>query len=604
MDSIFLGAMITISSTTIILKALDELKLKTRRFAQLIFATLVVEDLTAILLLVALTTLASSGELSASNLLSAVMKLVLVVSGWILAGYLVIPTFIKYAARKGNNEVLLLLALGLCLGLVVAASHYGYSPALGAFIMGSILAETPIVHRIEERMEPLKDVFGAIFFVSIGMLINPAILWEYKMEIAILSAVVITGKIFSASLGWLISGQSVRNSVQVGFSLAQIGEFSFIIAGTGLALQATSAHLYPVAVAVSLVTTFTTPYLIRYSGPIAHRFERALPNQLCVFLSNYADWLEQRRAVPKARHSFAPHLLRWIINGLAVSVIFLMGAEYLHWKRWAVWITAVAASAPFIWGMMKAFRGSDISSAVLVFGMQGLSLVWIGGLSSIFFPARYVAIIAAAVLLVLYALFHKRLESSYQWFENQFLSTFEEPATEGTAGAFKHLAPWNAHLAQLNVHANARLALTRLADSQLRSRYGVNVVAIRRGVRNLVAPKPDELLLPGDELLVLATDEQLDAIKADIENPVEETASEAPDTGYELRKVLLTNDSPLVGQSIRHAGIRETYGAMVVGIERDQTRTMNPESDLVLQVQDLLWVVGSRPQLDRMSGRV
>lgn len=601
MDSIFLGAMLSISSTTIIIKAMDELKLKTRRFAQLIFATLIVEDLIAILLLVGLTTIASSGEMSGYGILSALLKLILVVGSWFIVGYLAVPAFIRYVGKTGNNEVLTLLALGLCLGLVVAANRFHYSTALGAFIMGSILAETPLVHRIEERMEPLKDVFGAIFFVSIGMLIDPRVLWEYKGEIALLSLATIVGKILSTSFGSLISGQSVKNSLQVGFGLAQIGEFSFIIAGVGLALQATSHFLYPIAVAVSLITTFTTPYLIRFSEPAATAIEKRLPARLKIFLARYLSWLEERRATPKSNVASAL-AMRWAINGLAVSVIFFLGSEYLNWSKILVWIAAVAVSAPFIWGMVTAFK-IPLVSAFLVFTMRVLSFIWIGGLSSLYFPVRQVALATGVVSLVLYGLFHRRLEASYQWFENRFLSTFEVQNQEGAAGEYKHLAPWNAHLVRLLVHPNAALALKRLADAALRSKYGVNVVAIRRGLKTLIAPKPEEMLLPGDELLVLATDEQLEGVKHSIEAPDHVETSEDLESEYQLRKVMLLENSPLVGHSIRNAGIRETYDAMVVGIERDQKRTMNPESDLVLKPHDVLWVVGQQSQLDRMSGR-
>ena len=262
-DSLFLGAMLAISSTTIIIKALDDLKLKTHRFAELIFAVLIVEDLIAILLLVGLTTVASNNTISPLELLSASLKLVLVVGGWIISGYFIVPRFMKYVGKVGNNELLTILSLGLCLALVVFANHFHYSTALGAFIMGSILAESPVLHRIENGVASLKDVFGAVFFVFIWMLIDSTALWEHKRAVSVLCLVTHVGQILSTSLRALISGQSLRNSVQVGFGLAQIGEFSFIIAGLGLTQSNKPIPLSDRSCCF-LVTTFTTPYLIRF----------------------------------------------------------------------------------------------------------------------------------------------------------------------------------------------------------------------------------------------------------------------------------------------------------------------------------------------------
>jgi len=621
MDSIFLGPMLTISSTTIIIKALDELKLKSHRFAELIFAVLVVEDLFAILLLVGLTAMASSETISSLALLTAAGKLILVIGSWFIFGYFVIPRFMRYVGRIGNNEMLTLLSLGLCLGLVVFATRFNYSTALGAFIMGSILAESALLDRIQARMEPLRDLFGAIFFVSIGMLIDPRILWEHKGVIAILCALTITGKILSAGTGTLVSGQTFRNSVRVGFGLAQIGEFSFIIASLGLTLGATSDFIYPIIVAVSLVTTFVAPYLIRLSGPLAEKLEKMLPSRIKSLLNRYAVWNEERRTATGKRKGFYLRLFRWFINGLTVTVIFVLCSELLVPELRARlstppnlilalgWIASVIISAPFIWGMATTFKKHTPETAGQDYALSGgslflfrlLTLFWIAALSFEFFPARYVTLITSIVLIAILGVFYRQLESSYRWFEREFLSTFEPHEKKGHAPAMAQLAPWDAHLVRIKVHPNATFCGKNLAEVQLRNKYGLNVVAIQRGLASIVAPKPEEQLLPHDELLVLGTDEKLENARVFIEGPASSPYRLPQISGYALKHVDIKAGGRLSsGMTIRNAGIRERFGAMVVGLERAGERIMNPDSDMTLQVGDLLWLVGPTETIQQL----
>ncbi len=263
MDGVFLGCMIAISSTTIIIKALEEQGLKTKRFAELVFGILIVEDLAAIVMLVALASIASKSTISSMDLLGAGAKLALVVGSWIVIGMFVVPRLVRAVGRRGNNEMMIVFSLGLCLALVSLSAYFHYSVALGAFIMGSILAETREVHRIEELVGPLKDVFGAVFFVSVGMLLDPQIILSNGPSILLICAVIIFGKVISVVLGTILTGQPLGTAVSCGFSMAQIGEFSFIIATLGLSFGAIRPELYPMIVAASLITTFTTPYMIR-----------------------------------------------------------------------------------------------------------------------------------------------------------------------------------------------------------------------------------------------------------------------------------------------------------------------------------------------------
>jgi CPA2 family monovalent cation:H+ antiporter-2 len=610
MDGLFLGVMLAISSTTIIIKALEELKLKKHRFAELIFGVLIVEDLFAILLLVGLGTIASQHSFAPITLLMAALKLFLVVGGWFICGYLVVPRFMRYVGRIGSDEVLTLLSLGLCLSLVVFAHYFDYSTALGAFIMGSILAESSVLPRIERNMASLRDLFGAIFFVSIGMLIDPKVLWEHKGTVVILSLVTIVGKIVSTGLGSLISGQSLSNSVQVGFGLAQIGEFSFIIAQLGVTLRVTSDFLYPIAVAVSAVTTFTTPYLIRVSGRAAVGFDRSLPQWMRKAINQYAAHSEGLRAGGKDERLFLQKtMLRWGINGLTTSVLFVLTAQWvlplLSGKFSGQpglgsalgWLVAVLISSPFIWAMLAASRTSLNQNPLFCWALRGGTAIWVILLSAEFFRIRTMLFSAFIVLLVGFLIFRRRLEQAYRWFETRFLSSFAETKSAN----FGHLAPWEAHLVTLEVHPNSPVILKTISELAFRVRFGVNIIAIQRGKKAIIPPLPDDIVLPSDQLILLGTDQQVGRVQQELDTDGNLEHGLEDSAAYGLRQVEIHSASAFVGKTIRQSGIREQHHAMVVGLERAGKRTINPDSEVLLQEGDLLWIAGERAKLDLIS---
>lgn len=620
MDSLFLGAMLSISSTTIIIKALDELKLKTRRFASLIFGILIVEDLFAILLLVGLTTIASSGNFSPWGLATAGLNLMIVVGSWFITGYFIVPRLMTYIGKKGNKEMLTLVSIGLCLSLVVLASHFGYSPALGAFIMGSILAETKIIHQIEELMSPFKDFFGAIFFVSIGMLIDPKIMWEYKGTIVLLCVVTIIGKIFITSLGALASGQNFKNSLQVGFGLAQIGEFSFIIAGLGVTLNATSNKLYPIGVAVSLVTTFTTPYLIKYSGPVAEKIEGKLPWWMKDLLNRYVAWCEHQKGGSYKYNEIFRLFFRWIANGIVVTYLFKISFDFLPelvsensealrpWKDHITWLVALLISSPFIWGMvftskknyLQIRQDKSIGKAMIVLAFPIMTAILIGSLSAKYFEVKYILPIVGLFLVLIYFALFKKLEDYYKWFESTFLSTFDQEEVKEKVHALSNLAPWDSHLVNIEVHPNAMVVNMSLLKANLRQRFGINIVAIQRGMHTIVAPKPEVVILPVDTLVILGTDEQIDKARHLLEIP-ENIANAVPENSkYRLRHLTVTSTSQIAGKTIRQSGIREVYNAMVVGVERNHNRIINPDTDKEIVADDIIWVVGEESMLEQL----
>lgn len=609
-DSLFLGGILSISSTTIIIKAFDEMGLKTRRFAQIVFGVLIVEDLVAILLLVALSTVAVTQTLFSMDLVFQTIQLVAVVGSWFLLGYFLVPSFLRWAEKLLNNETLTVLSAGLCLILVVVATRFHYSSALGAFIMGSILAETREAHRIENIIRPVRDLFAAVFFVSVGMLVNPRSLTENLGPIALITVVTILGKIFSTTVGALITGQPIKRSVQIGFSLAQIGEFSFIIATLGSTLNVTSEFLYPIAVAVSVITTFTTPFLIRFSEGAAGVLERVLPASVTRRIAGYALWAQNPRQTDELKKVAFGQVLRFLANSLLVALVVLAIArfampwigEYLPPLAAAIagWIISALVSAPFVWGMFSAFRAPAMASGFRPFGTvsflgQLATVVFLGSLSSVFFPTNASMILTMIAAAILFFAFYRRLERSYKWFERRFISNLkpaEKKAEEAPSQTeLSRLAPWDLYLTRLYVDPNSELVGKSLKESKVRSDYGLNVVAIQRGRDGVSAPGASDVIFPGDELLVLGTDEQIDRFKTVVEHPAHGAGKGRALSDHSLHRILIAPGSELVGRTIRDSGIRETMKGLVVGLERSNFRSINPDPATTLRAGDVLWTV-------------
>jgi monovalent cation:H+ antiporter-2, CPA2 family len=606
MQSLILGCMLSISSTTIIIKALDELNLKKHLFAQLIFGVLIVEDLYAILILVALTTISQQSTFSIATFSFASIKLLFLIGSWFITGYFIIPKVIKQAGRVSNPEMVTIISLAFCLLLVVLANHFGYSPALGAFIMGSILAETSLITEIEQRMAPLKDLFGAIFFVSIGMLIDPLIMRDNIGLIAGLSLFILVGKILFSTIGAIASGQSVRNSVQVGMGLAQIGEFSFIIVGTGVALGMVGKELYPIAVGVSIITTFATPFLIKFSATTGQKFEQAAPHKMKDIISKYGFWLEHNKTQLRAHEDRAKLALIWVMNGTIVTLIFLLGRQLSEEliKNYGIIVFAIplTLSSPFIWAMLFGYRKYALKKSkkgaysIPVILTPLLSFVWIASLSALYFPLKYMIPLTAICLTLFIGLTYKKLELSYNWFEKNFLSSFSSQKDE-----LHHLAPWDIHLVNLKAHPNSSHIQKSLLKTNFRSRFGINVVAIKRGLINIIAPGPHEVILPFDELVVLGSDEQVEKLRMELDPPLQHLHSkEIGNDEYELRYVIVQEIPTLAGKSILESGIRENFHSLIVGLERDGKRIVNPHVNTELSLNDKIWIVGHRDEIERL----
>lgn len=609
-DSLFLGAALSISSTTIIIKALHELRLQHRRFAELIFGILIVEDLLAILLLVALSTVVVTTHFFSMSMAWATLKLILVVGSWFIVGYFLVPTLLRKVIHYINSETLTIISIALCLILVSIAAFFNYSAALGAFIMGSILAETPEVHRIENLIRPIRDVFAAVFFVSVGMLINPKIIINQFPIVMLVSLITIFGKIITSGLGAFLTGQSLKTSLRVGFGMAQIGEFSFIIAGLGVALGAVSDSLYPIIVAVSVITTFTTPYSIRFSGYLSDVFEKRLPPKIRYFIESYSTWFYRTQADRKHRATYRRALIRFIINSIIVAIIFILCENLLVLKlatyikhlallKISVWLIALVLSSPFIWAMLFAFRTKERLTLPTVFA--GLfTFIEISLLSIAYFDTWLVMIIMIVIAIGLLILLYNQLETSYHWFEKRLVTNLRK-LDDLQYKKFEQLAPWDTHLVQMTVSPDSPLADKTLEGGSLRQKYGINVVAIHRGSKTLLAPRGKERLLPQDKLVILGNDDQIENFQKISEKTLMVDNNNYSLENFSLKSLLLKERNPLIGKTIRATKIREKISGIIVGLERNDIRILNPDPATVLQEEDLLFVVGETHLLDKYS---
>lgn len=622
MDSIFLGGILSISSTTIIIRAFEELGVKNKKFASVVFGVLIVEDLVAILLLVLLSTIAVGQQFKGDELMLSSLKLVFFLIIWFVAGIFLLPSFIRYVRKFLNDEMMLILSISLCLGMVFFATAVGFSPALGAFIMGSLLAETSEGKRIEHLIEPVKSLFGAIFFVSVGMLIDPKVLIDNWSSVLVITVLTIFGKVFSSGAGALLSGQTLKHSIQTGFSLAQIGEFSFIIATLGLTLKVTSSFLYPVAVAVSVITTFTTPYLIKYSGPFAAWLEKQLPKKVVDGIYRYSTYTQTVSVSSKAREAFKDFVLRLIILAVILIGITAFGREVIlrfviaeFGKNSLAASVAFAltflASAPFFWAMTRG----KINESLETFGAAQRYYFFPYALSffryitaslilSIQLSIFFSAIAAASVFVVISVLsvthFSNQLGGIYDWFEKTFVKNLHNIEDDINKTKEMPLMPWDAHLETYEISPHSPFLGKTLIELSIRERYGVSVVLIERGHKKIKAPTRYEVIYPYDKISVIGNDEQLGRFKAFIEMTNFQDSEDGQSDSYILHGHILTPDSPFIGKSIRDSEIREKTEGLVVGLERKSRRMINPDSLTVLEADDFLWIVGNKEKMKNL----
>ena len=615
-NSLFLGGMLSMSSTTIIIKAFTDLNLRHKRFASLVFAVLIVEDLFAVVMMVLLSSIALNNSVEGGEMLMSVSKLAFFLIVWFLVGVFVIPSALNRFRRFLNNETLLVVSMGLCLGMAVFSVFCGFSMALGAFVMGSILAGTSYAERIENVTMPVKDLFGSVFFISVGMMVQPDIILQYWWPILLLSVVVIVGMIIFGTFGMLVTGQPLKIAIQSGFSLTQIGEFAFIIATLGMSLGVLNPEIYPIVVAVSVITTFTTPYFIRLADPAYARVEKRLPERLRFLIDRYTTQVNDSGEEGSQRRAWTALIKRYLWRIALYSIIIVgisvVSHRYLmpelekltpEWCRLIGSVATLLMMAPFLLALcLPPAMNRDNTHAhltaqqlkaprivMMIFRLL-LALWFIVRELWQFYSIKVGLLIGIACLIILFMLMSKRLNKQLRHIEAKFLDNLNE--RELRRSGKKNNLVSDLHLAYMHVGYGCPFVGERLANSGLRRKYGINVVTIQRGMNLKVVPSGDNRLFPGDTIGVIGTDDQIAEILPVIEAEAPTPAVQPELTDFKLTSVVLSKKSPLIGQTLAGADVRRNYQTHVVTLERDG-EFFDHAPDLPLREGDRLWIVGT-----------
>ena len=626
MNCLFLAGMLAMSSTTIIYKALDDLGLRQQRFAGLVMSVLILEDVLAIVMMVMLSTIARGANPDGSMMIESVGKIVFFLVLWFVVGIFLIPPFLRKTRRLMNDETLVVVALGLCCAMAVLSTTVGFSSAFGAFVMGSILAETIEADKITTVVEPVKNLFGAIFFVSVGMLVDPAILVSYAVPILVLVLTILVGQAIFGTMGFMLSGQPLKTAMRCGFSMAQIGEFAFIIASLGLSLRVISDFLYPVVVAVSVITTFLTPYMMKAAIPCYEIMERRLPRK----------WIRRLDHMGAIHHTTQTEDNHWrallkamawnvvIYSILSVAVVAIMLSLFLPFMRrllpgwelhwWANGITGiltVAMISPFLRSMiMKKNHSEEFKALWTESRLNRLPLIFTVlvrvaiGAGFIFYICNYLSrfqnalIITIALVVVLLMALSRRLKHRSIRLERLFVQNLRSrdiaaqvsgkrrPLFEG------HLLDRDIHISEFIVPVDSLWAGKTLAQLKLGNRFGVHVSSILRGSHRINIPDGNMMLFVGDKLQAIGNDEQLNIMNAAMQAELLPEDADIEHREMKLQKLVITADSPLVGKTLKESNVRQRYNFMVVGVEEGQKNLTMINPNRRFEVGDIVWVVG------------
>lgn len=620
-NRIFLGGMISMSSTTIIMKALGDLGLRQKKFAQLVLAVLIIEDLFAVLMLVLLSSMAM-GDVKGMELLFSIGKLAFFLIIWFVVGMYIFPTFFNKARAYLNDETLLIVAMALCFSMAVFSVACGFSLELGAFVMGSILAGTMAAERMDRVIAPVKNLFGSVFFISVGMMVDPGVLVTYWWQILLLACVVIAGMILFGTLGMLATGQTLRVAIESGFTLTQVGEFSFIIASLGMSLGVLNESLYPIIVAVSVLTIFTTPYFIKMADPVATWVEKHLPGSLTFLIDRYSsqtyDTNETRRLWHAVLGRYAWRIVLYSVILLAeimVSRMFLFPfAEKLLPKagHLVATVLTVIAMLPFLvalcFSSTHPTEKMKLHQTAAFYDVPLLAMRIIRYLVTLFFIVYFITVtysslvgwlvgVACFALILVFA--SSRLLKHYSKMESKFISNLNMRENM-RMGVGNDLVD-DMHQAFIEIDNNCPFVGDKLKDSGLRSDYGVSVSSISRGDDYMPLPSPEARIFPGDVLGVIGNDEQLRKLNEDLDAATKAGIMlNIKQNPVDLSSIRLESDSPIVGVPLKNTDILHDYYSMIVKIKRGDD-FIQPLPDVSLQPGDVVWVVGDPEFTDRMK---
>ena len=629
MDCIFLGGMLAMSSTTIIYKAFDDMGLQQQGFASSVMSVLILEDILAIVMMVMLSTIASGKSPDGEQMIGSILKIGFFLILWFVVGLFAIPLFLRSVRKLVNGETLLVVSLGLCCLMAVISTKVGFSSAFGAFVMGSILAETIEADKIIKVVEPVKNLFGAIFFVSVGMLVEPIVLVDYALPIVLLVLTILMGQAIFGTMGFLLSGQSLKNAMRCGFSMAQIGEFAFIIASLGLSLGVIGQFLYPVVVAVSVITTFLTPYMIRASVPCYKLIEKQLPRKWIRQLNHMSTNTPENQTQPVSEWKFLGRqlLINTVIYGiLSGAVIALMLTFCLpfcrhlfgHWAgNAACGALTILLISPFLRAMVmkknhsKEFRNlwtkNRLNRLPLLFTIIARVVI---AACFIFYICNYLTrfanalIIAIAIALLTLMVISRRLKKRSIELERLFIQNLHSRDIEAQVSGRKRplfegrLLDRNLHIGIFEVPEDSLWAGKQLQDLQLRNRFGIHVSSIQRGIQRLNIPNGETVIFPGDKIQAIGDDEQLADFSQALRKEMVAEDYDIEQRETKLRQLVLSGKSDFIGKTLQDSGIRDKYNCMVVGVEEGQQSLTMINPSRRFEKGDIIWVVGEESALN------
>ena len=634
MDCIFLGGMLAMSSTTIIYKAFDDLGLRQQRFASLVMSVLILEDVLAIVMMVMLSAIASGNNPDGGEMLGSVLKIGFFLVLWFVVGIFLIPLFFRKTRKLMNSETMVIVALGLCCLMAVLSTKVGFSSAFGAFVMGSIIAETVEADKIIKLVEPVKNLFGAIFFVSVGMLVEPKVLVDYAIPILVLVLTILLGQGIFGTAGFMLSGQSLKNAMRCGFSMAQIGEFAFIIASLGLSLGVIGKFLYPVVVAVSVITTFLTPYMIRFAEPCYNHIEKHLPKK----------WVRRMNHVGNAHQNSTEEENAWkvllrkmLINTaiygiLSTAVVTLMLTFVLplcrnmlgHWPGNAVCgLLTVLMISPFLRSMVMKNVHSDefrqlwteslLNRLPLIFTMivrvaiAAMFIFYIVNYLTRFKEALMITIAGVALVAMVLSrrLKHRSIKLERLFIKNLRSREIAEQVNGERRPLFEgRLLDRDIHIGDFDIPEDSTWIGRTLKDLQFRNRFGVHVSSILRGSLRINIPNGRQIIFPGDRISVIGSDEQLKNFSQAIANELIPEDPEIEKREMKLRKFILSDGTPFIGKTLADSGIRDRYGCMVVGVEEGQETLTLVDPQRKFEKGDIIWLVGEEADLEKVRQQI
>ncbi len=629
MNALFLGGMMCMSSTTIVFKALEDMGMRSQKFAKVCFSILIVEDVFAVILMVILTSIATSRTFQGKELVLQVAKLVAYIIIWFFMGIVILPTFLRTFRKHLSDELLTILSVGLCLGMVLLAVGAGFSSALGAFVMGSLLAETIEAERIENLIQPIKNVFGAIFFVSVGLMINPNLLLQHWMPIICISAVVILGQILFATVGTLLSGQSLKVSMQTGFSLVQVGEFAFIIATLGTTLKVIDEGLYPIIVAVSVLTTFLTPYIMKTALPAFNWIDSHLPQSFKIILDKYAN---NKNTLSK-NGEFSSLLKKALSHTLIYTIVvfFIFTIYFMYLKPWIIGlipkqipafivnivsvIIILMISSPFIWTIAmhgirssaykKIWAGGTTQKAKII-GLLLIQLFVSTALLSYIvfkhFSATSGIVVLLSVIFLLLIIASRTVRKRALGISSLLdtnLSARERSEEENRTVSKEFtnsLLDYDIHISDFKLDRYSAFCGKSLKQIKVREKAGVSILRVVRNGMNINIPGGNLVLFPEDKIVVAGSDEQIGLFSNMLSQSIDNT-NRKKRTHVNLERFRISENSKLVGVSILNSRIREDGGCIVMAVERQDGVHMNPKPDMILQLNDILVVAGETEKI-------